>query len=681
VQFGEVRHRTVVQTELLHDPRLNPRPARASAVARAATVVRPRWSLLAGALGIAAAAVAYAGLAQLSLVFIAHPQNVAIIWPPAGIALGALLATAPRRWPMIMVAVAVAVTGAHLGAGTSPFEALGMAFAHTLEPVLAAILLRRLGVTHLGSVQGIGRFFTAAALGPPAVAGLIGALVVVIAHGAPLIGAWVTWWLADAAGIMAITPLFMLRRGDLRVPGIGWARVVECAALELALLALTAVTFFSSTDGARLSSYPIFLLLVLASLRFGVAGAAVASFQVALIATAGTVLGQGPIAVLNPLPTWQIGQAQIFVAVVFLTAFVTAAAVAERRRAERIVEAQRVAAAERAATSDRLANFARQIAQTLDDEATYHQIVQAAMAVVPADIVQLTVAEARGGDHVVRAAIGAPGAVGQPIVIGDGIAGAVIRDRMAISRDRTVPAERASSLAGVLPSEPLAFICAPMLRDGEVIATLGLARADMAHPFTAHERAALAMMSELSAQAIGNVIEYAKVSDRSIRDELTGIPNRRYFNLAFAQLAAFRERQDETARPVVSAMLLDVDHFGAVNKERGHETGDRVLAALGGLLATRLRRADIVARYGGEEFIAILPGTGRSAAVRLADEIRDAFAGLEIMGTDGEPIHSTLSAGVAEVAAGHGPLTDLLKTADVALIMAKRAGRNQVNAA
>jgi diguanylate cyclase (GGDEF)-like protein len=638
--------------------------------------------MLAGLLGMLALALAYAALAQVSLVFVAQPQNVAIIWPPAGIALGALLVTAPRRWPIVLVAVAAAVTVANLNAGSTPFVALGMALAHTVEPLLAAALLWRLGGASLGSVHGIGRFFAAAALGPPAVAGLIGGLVVVTAYGAPLVGAWVTWWLADAAGIMAITPLFLLRRTDLRAPGVGWTRILEGASLELALLGLTTVTFIASTDGARLSSYPIFLLLVLASLRFGVAGAAIATFQVALIATAGTVLGKGPIAVLNPQPAWQIGQGQIFVAVVFLTAFVTAAAVAERRRAERLIEAQRVAAAERAATSDRLANFARAIAGGLDEERTFHQIVQAAMAVVAADIIQLTVAEARGGgDHTVRASIGAPGAVGQPIAVGDGLSGAVIRDGVAIVRATTLPEDRPSSLAGVLPAEPLAFACAPMLRDGAVIATLGLGRADLTRPFTDHERDALAMMAELGAHAIGNVIEYAKVSDRSIRDELTGIPNRRYFNLAFEQLGALRERQAPGARPVISAILLDVDHFGAVNKERGHETGDRVLAALGGLLATRLRRADVVARYGGEEFIAILPGTGRTAAVRLAEEIRHAFAGLEIIGTDGEPIHCTVSAGVAEVAAGHGPLTDLLKTADVALIMAKRAGRNQVNAA
>ncbi|MEO8245912.1 MAG: diguanylate cyclase [Chloroflexota bacterium] len=672
-----------MQTELVHEPRLDVPAAGAhpQAGAPANATLSPRWMTSAGVLGMVAAAVGYAVVAQVSLVFVTHPQNVAIIWPPAGIALGALLVTAPRRWPILLLALAVAAAGAHLNAGASLFVALGMALAHTLEALLGAVLLRRLGVTSLASVQGTGRFFVAAALGPPAVAGLIGSMVVVSAGGGPFIGAWVTWWLADAAGIMAITPLFLLRAGQLRLPGIGWTRMLEGASLELALLALTAVTFFAPTDAARLSSYPIFLLLVLASLRFGVAGAAVATFQVALIATAGTVLGHGPIAVLNPLLTWQIGQAQIFVAVVFLTAFVTAAAVAERRRAERIIEAQRMAAAERAATSDRLADFARQIAQTLDQEATYLQIAQAAMAVVPADIIQLTVAEARGGDHAVRAAIGAPGAVGQPIAVGDGIAGAVIRDRVAVINERSLPADRAGSLAGVLPLEPLAFVCAPMLRDGEVIATLGLARTDMSRPFTAHERDALAMMAELSAHAIGNVIEYAKVSDRSIRDELTGIPNRRYFNLAFEQLGALRERQAPGARPVIAAIMIDVDHFGAVNKERGHETGDRVLAALGSLLATRLRRADIVARYGGEEFIAILPGTGRTAAVRLADEIRYAFAGLEILGTDGEPIHCTVSAGVAEVAAGHGPLTDLLKTADVALIMAKRAGRNQVNAA
>jgi diguanylate cyclase (GGDEF)-like protein len=214
-----------------------------------------------------------------------------------------------------------------------------------------------------------------------------------------------------------------------------------------------------------------------------------------------------------------------------------------------------------------------------------------------------------------------------------------------------------------------------------VIATLGVGRLDLHRPFSATETAALGVMADLSAQAIANVMEFSRADERSIRDELTGLPNRRYFNLALEQLAALRARQTPEARPVVSAILIDVDHFGAVNNERGHATGDVVLAALGALLATRLRRADIVARYGGEEFVAVLPGTPRAEAARLADDLRRQFAALVLTGTDGQPIRCTLSAGVAAVPAGEESTAELIGTADVALIMAKRAGRNQVIAA
>jgi diguanylate cyclase (GGDEF)-like protein len=435
-------------------------------------------------------------------------------------------------------------------------------------------------------------------------------------------------------------------------------------------------------SGVRLSSYPIFLLLVLGALRFGVAGATLLTVQVAAIVTAAAVGGTGPIAALNSGFGWQIGQAQILVVVVFLISFVTAAAVAERRRAEALIEGQRVAAAERAATNERLTAFAREIARTLEADATFHRIVQAAATVVDADIVQLSVADdTAAGRHFVRAAIGAPAAIGQPIEVGDGIAGSVIRNGVAVAHELCDPSDHGRALVHAMPPEPLAFACAPVMRDGVVIATLGVGRLDLQLPFTATETAALGVMADLSAQAIANVMEFSRADERSIRDELTGLPNRRYFNLALEQLAALRARQTPEARPVVSAILIDVDHFGAVNNERGHATGDVVLAALGALLATRLRRADIVARYGGEEFVAVLPGTPRAEAARLADDLRRQFAALVLTGTDGQPIRCTLSAGVAAVPAGEESTAELIGTADVALIMAKRAGRNQVIAA
>ena len=129
----------------------------------------------------------------------------------------------------------------------------------------------------------------------------------------------------------------------------------------------------------------------------------------------------------------------------------------------------------------------------------------------------------------------------------------------------------------------------------------------------------------------------------------------------------------------MSAVLFDLDHFGAVNKERGHATGDLVLAEFGRLLGARLRRADVVARHGGEEFVAVLVGTDREQAVRVADEVRGMFERHPMTGADGDPIHCTVSAGVATVAAEEPSLDGLVATADVALSMAKRAGRNMVS--
>jgi diguanylate cyclase (GGDEF)-like protein len=256
-----------------------------------------------------------------------------------------------------------------------------------------------------------------------------------------------------------------------------------------------------------------------------------------------------------------------------------------------------------------------------------------------------------------------------------------MRDGLLVVRERVEPWERASSTRDVMPTGPLAVACAPIIIGGSVVATLALGRLDLDSPFRADEARALEMMAELVAIAMGNAVEFEKAQDLSIRDELTGVPNRRYFTTSFAQLAAQRGRLAPEARVPVSAIMFDLDHFGPVNKERGHATGDVVLAEFGRLLAARLRMADVVARYGGEEFVAVLVGTGREDAVRVADEIRKTFGSTRMTGADGEPIRCTVSAGVATIGAEEASLESLLPTADVALSMAKRAGRNTVSAA
>ena len=624
--------------------------------------------------------VSYGIAARLGLVFVLEPQRVAGVWPAAGIALGAFLLTEPRRWPLVVGGVAIAVMAANLAGGVPGGMTVGFAVANTVQPLLAAILLRRAGFTSLGTLRGVGLFAGIAGLGAPMVGAAIGATSAAVASGAPLFPAWITWALADGGGVLAITPVLLVARLDRTLSPIRWRLVAEVTLLAAGLVGIAALSFLPIGIPIQLAAYPTFLLLVLAAVRFGLVGAALATFALAVIAMGGTIAGFGPIAHLNPSLTIQIGQAQVFVAAAFLTAFVTAAAMAERRVAASALSDQMRLEGKRASMNERLTTFARDISRSLEEEPLFQHIVHAAAEVVPADVVQLTMAS-EDGTHRVVAALGAPNVIGRAVAPGEGVTGRVIRQGQPVTVEAQAPHERPEGWEAVIPESNLAITSAPIIRDGKVVATLALARAGAGNPFQPDEVRAVAMMSGLSALALTNAVEFGRVQERSVSDELTGVPNRRYFNMAFEQLSAQRLRQAPETRLDVSAIIFDLDHFGALNKERGHATGDVVLTAFGGILAHRLRRADVVARYGGEEFVALLVGTDRAGALRVAEDVRTAFASTAMIGADGDAIRCTVSAGVTTISPDEPSLDGLLGTADVALSMAKRAGRNQVASA
>jgi diguanylate cyclase (GGDEF)-like protein len=109
--------------------------------------------------------------------------------------------------------------------------------------------------------------------------------------------------------------------------------------------------------------------------------------------------------------------------------------------------------------------------------------------------------------------------------------------------------------------------------------------------------------------------------------------------------------------------------------------GDQVLRLFADTLRTRARGSDLVARYGGEEFVVILDDASRDDATRIAEEVRTAFAKLRVDIPGGDAVRTTVSAGAATLDAWEVEGSQLLQRADVALAMAKQAGRNQVVAA
>ncbi|MCW2269999.1 GGDEF domain-containing protein [Pseudomonas sp. MYb187] len=155
-------------------------------------------------------------------------------------------------------------------------------------------------------------------------------------------------------------------------------------------------------------------------------------------------------------------------------------------------------------------------------------------------------------------------------------------------------------------------------------------------------------------------------------DSLTGLPNRRGFDLLAAQ--ALQESRREP-NPLV-ALLIDLDHFKALNDTHGHLAGDEVLRQFAQVLENCLRQADIICRWGGEEFIVLLKDTDGARAREIAEKIRQRTEELAF-NFAGKPIRLTTSIGLSTLQR-EDTLDSLIARADHALYRAKQSGRNRV---
>lgn len=157
-------------------------------------------------------------------------------------------------------------------------------------------------------------------------------------------------------------------------------------------------------------------------------------------------------------------------------------------------------------------------------------------------------------------------------------------------------------------------------------------------------------------------------------DSLTGLFNRAtmWDILKQDMIRVRRSGQD------MSLLLVDVDRFKQVNDTLGHLAGDEVLRAIANCIAGSMRAGDACCRFGGEEFVILLPRTAAEEAMQAAERLRAAIAGLQIMTRAGR-ITCTVSIGVAAIGpAGPQDGEALIHAADMAMLEAKRAGRNRV---
>jgi diguanylate cyclase (GGDEF)-like protein/PAS domain S-box-containing protein len=234
----------------------------------------------------------------------------------------------------------------------------------------------------------------------------------------------------------------------------------------------------------------------------------------------------------------------------------------------------------------------------------------------------------------------------------------------------------------VRASGAMNFLCVPLVAHGETLGLLYvedkvslLAPSPQAVQF---EQATLKRRSiavaERVALALANLKLRELLRNQSIRDPLTGLYNRRYFE---ESLSRELHRANRTGRNV-SLVMLDLDHFKHFNDTFGHQVGDILLKEVAGVLKSRVRAGDLACRYGGEEFSLIIAEADAEGAYKCVESIREAIKHLSLHNRGQTLGTVTVSAGIATYPT-HAPiLEDLIHAADEALYRAKKAGRDAI---
>jgi diguanylate cyclase (GGDEF)-like protein len=210
----------------------------------------------------------------------------------------------------------------------------------------------------------------------------------------------------------------------------------------------------------------------------------------------------------------------------------------------------------------------------------------------------------------------------------------------------------------------------PLISFGQTHGVLTLYSAQP-NAFRESELQSLESVADICANSIQNAHYVERVKQLAYLDGLTGIFNRRFFELRIMEEIE-RARRYGTGMAVVMA---DIDQFKRLNDEFGHLLGDEVLRQVSSLFHQQLRKIDVVCRYGGEEFAILLTQTNAQQAVVIAEKLRRMVESFQFPGV---PRRVTISAGIAAFPAHGKNRDDMIRAADDGLYAAKQLGRNRV---
>jgi two-component system cell cycle response regulator len=257
--------------------------------------------------------------------------------------------------------------------------------------------------------------------------------------------------------------------------------------------------------------------------------------------------------------------------------------------------------------------------------------------------------------------------------VGDGVAGLVAERGIAILLPDPSGGPRPAAGEPDLP----VVIAIPLYSGDRISGVLSIYRKDVSHQFTRENLETAIFLAEQGGVAIENVQLHEEAQRLSLTDGLTGVYNRRYYQMQFRQVLATAMRFE---RPF-SLLMLDLDHFKEINDTYGHQRGDEILIEFSQRVNRTLREIDTFSRYGGEEFICLLAETDLRGALTTAEKVVDAIRA-EPFGSGGEiPINLTVSIGVASFPDHGDSYRNLVEAADRAMYRAKQEGRDRVSVA
>lgn len=301
---------------------------------------------------------------------------------------------------------------------------------------------------------------------------------------------------------------------------------------------------------------------------------------------------------------------------------------------------------------DTLGRIAHHLGELLDfDELSVYEVDRAAGMLVP------VFALGAYADEVMA----------DPFPVSEGVTGWVVSNRRTRNVDRADEDPIVAIVQGT-EMEPESLVSVPLLIEDRAVAALNVYRIGVDKRFSEAEVAQVERFATMAALAFDSARQRDTLREQARTDGLTGLLNHRACHERLGEALA----NAATGGRPLSVVVLDLDHFKAINDAYGHAEGDKVLAAAAEKLVSAVREDDLVARLGGEEFALILPGVDGVCAAEAAERARAAIAEVGVGGRS-----LSCSAGVASFPEDERDAGRLLELADGALYSAKRSGRDR----